>query len=174
VSRRRARNRRRETRRSRDRAAIAMMSRSARVALAPSIRARAARAKRDTRDRASRRAASSDAANRDAETETEAVASERVLRSCLDAVASGDEDALERCLLECEDGFDEHGVSATATIETLRRRPEVKGDAFWTAKLKELSAERVFEDCMTAVMRGDVDEVEACIVDAENDELLRD
>jgi hypothetical protein len=24
------------------------------------------------------------------------------------------------------------------------------------------------------VMRGDVDEVEACIVDAENDELLRD
>jgi hypothetical protein len=97
-----------------------------------------------------------------------------VLRSCLDAVASGDEAELERCLLECEDGFDEHGVSATATIETLRRRPEVKGDAFWTAKLKELSAERVFEDCMTAVMRGDVDEVEACIVDAENDELLRD
>ena len=151
-----------------------MMSRSARVALAPSIRARAARAKRETRDRASRRAASSDAANRDAETETEALASERVLRSCLDAVASGDEAELERCLLECEDGFDEHGVSATTTIETLRRRPEVKGDAFWTAKLKELSAERVFEDCMTAVMRGDVDEVEACIVDAENDELLRD
>lgn len=151
-----------------------MMSRSARVALAPSIRARAARTKRETRSNASRRAASSDAANRDAETETEALASERVLRSCLDAVASGDEAELERCLLECEDGFDEHGVSATATIETLRRRPEVKGDAFWTAKLKELSAERVFEDCMTAVMRGDVDEVEACIVDAENDELLRD
>ena len=60
------------------------------------------------------------------------------------------------------------------TIEALRARPEVSGDAFWTQKLKELSAERVFEDCMTAVMRGDADEIEACVLDAENDELLRE
>jgi len=49
----------------------------------------------------------------------------------------------------------------------------VTKDAFWEKKLSELSAERVFEDCMTAVMRGDLDEVEACILDAENDELLK-
>jgi len=149
-----------------------MMSRSARVALAPRIAAARTRARRREPARAPRRASASDDADWDAK--TKAFTSERVLRSCLDAVASGDADALDACLLECDDGFDEHGVSATATIETLRRRPEVTGDAFWTAKLKELSAERVFEDCMTAVMRGDVDEVEACIVDAENDELLRD
>ena len=58
-------------------------------------------------------------------------------------------------------------------MSELRKRPEVNTDEFWREKLKELSAERVFEDCMTAVMRGDVDEVEACIFDAENDELLK-
>jgi len=103
-------------------------------------------------------------------------ASERVLRSCLDAVASGDTDALERCLLECDEALETTGTGASSTsiVAELRKRPEVSGDAFWREKLKELSAERVFEDCMTAVMRGDIDEVEACIFDAEHDELLTD
>ena len=102
--------------------------------------------------------------------------SERVLRSCLDAVASGDADALERCLLECDEALETTGVGASGAeiVAELRKRPEVRGDAFWREKLKELSAERVFEDCMTAVMRGDVDEVEACIFDAEHDALLAD
>lgn len=108
----------------------------------------------------------------DWEKRTKQFTSERVLESCLSAVASGDEDALEACLLEVDAELESTEVS-TKTIETLRKRPEVKGDTFWAQKLKELSAERVFEDCMTAVMRGDVDEVEACILDAENDELLQ-
>lgn len=108
----------------------------------------------------------------DWEKRTKQFTSERVLESCLSAVASGDEAALEACLLEVDAELESTEVS-TKTIETLRKRPEVKGDAFWAQKLKELSAERVFEDCMTAVMRGDVDEVEACILDAENDELLQ-
>lgn len=103
-------------------------------------------------------------------------ASERVLRSCLDAVASGDADALERCLLECDEALETtgRGASSAAVVAELRKRPEVRGDDFWREKLKELSAERVFEDCMTAVMRGDIDEVEACILDAEGDDLLAD
>ncbi|CEG00827.1 unnamed product [Ostreococcus tauri] len=101
--------------------------------------------------------------------------SEDVLRSCLDAVASGDAEELERCLLECDEALEAtgKGVSSTEVVSELRKRPEVNTDEFWREKLKELSAERVFEDCMTAVMRGDVDEVEACIFDAENDELLK-
>ena len=120
------------------------------------------------------RRVSSSATNDDVDwaEKTKEFTSERVLESCLSAMASGDEDALEACLLEVDAELESTEVS-TKTIETLRTRPEVKGDAFWTQKLKELSAERVFEDCMTAVMRGDVDEVEACILDAENDELLQ-
>ena len=120
------------------------------------------------------RRVSSSATNDDVDWEekTKEFTSERVLESCLSAMASGDEDALEACLLEVDTELESTEVS-TKTIETLRARPEVKGDAFWTQKLKELSAERVFEDCMTAVMRGDADEVEACILDAESDELLQ-
>lgn len=118
-----------------------------------------------------RRAAKSDDVNW--EQKTKEFTSERLLASCLDAMAAGDEAALEACLLEVDDALEDTAVSSE-TIKTLQKRPEVSGDAFWTQKLKELSAERVFEDCMTAVMRGDIDEVEACIVDAESDELLRD
>ena len=107
------------------------------------------------------------------ETKTNEFASERVLESCLGAMASGDADALEACLLEADAAL-ESAETSMKTIEALRARPEVSGDAFWTQKLKELSAERVFEDCMTAVMRGDADEIEACVLDAENDELLRE
>lgn len=118
-----------------------------------------------------RRAAKSDDVNW--EQKTKEFTSERLLASCLDAMAAGDEASLEACLLEVDDALEDTAVSSE-TIKTLQKRPEVSGDAFWTQKLKELSAERVFEDCMTAVMRGDIDEVEACIVDAESDELLRD
>ena len=118
-----------------------------------------------------RRAATPDDVNWEAKTKE--FTSERLLASCLDAMAAGDEAALEACLLEVDDALEDTSVSSE-TIKTLQKRPEVSGDTFWTQKLKELSAERVFEDCMTAVMRGDIDEVEACIVDAENDELLQD
>jgi len=97
---------------------------------------------------------------------------ERVLQTCLDAVAAGDEAALEACLLEVDVETASTETSAEV-VNTLKNMSEVKNDAFWVKKLKELSAERVFEDCMTAVMRGDLDEVEACIVDAENDTLLK-
>jgi hypothetical protein len=126
---------------------------------------------RMTSSSSQRRAAKSDDVNW--EQKTKEFTSERLLASCLDAMAAGDEAALEACLLEVDDALEDTAVSSE-TIKTLQKRPEVSGDAFWTQKLKELSAERVFEDCMTAVMRGDIDEVEACIVDAESDELLRD
>ena len=95
-----------------------------------------------------------------------------MLQTCLDAVAAGDEAALEACLLEVDVETASTETSAEV-VNTLKNMSEVKNDAFWVKKLKELSAERVFEDCMTAVMRGDLDEVEACIVDAENDTLLK-
>jgi len=141
----------------------------------PMRRASATTTRRTTtrmhRTSSQRRAATPDDVNW--EEKTKEFTSERLLASCLDAMAAGDEAALEACLLEVDDALEDTTVSSE-TIKTLQKRPEVSGDVFWTQKLKELSAERVFEDCMTAVMRGDIDEVEACIVDAENDELLQD
>lgn len=108
----------------------------------------------------------------DWQAKTKEFTSERVLASCLEAVIAGDEAALDACLFEVDNETDSTDVS-TEVVNTLRGMDAVTKDAFWEKKLRELSAERVFEDCMTAVMRGDLDEVEACILDAENDELLK-
>ena len=63
------------------------------------------------------------------EKKTNEFASERVLESCLGAMASGDADALEACLLEADAAL-ESAETSMKTIETLRARPEVSGDAF--------------------------------------------
>ena len=37
---------------------------------------------------------------------------------------------------------------------------------------RDIAAARVLDNCMSAVMMGDSDEIEACMLDAENDTLL--
>ena len=131
-----------------------------------------ARATRHAPHRVAPVARASDPKDVDWTAKTKEFTSERVLQSCLEAVAAGDEAALDACLLEVDTELASTEVS-TEVVNAMRGMDAVSKDAFWAKKLKELSAERVFEDCMTAVMRGDLDEVEACILDAENDELLK-
>ena len=89
---------------------------------------------------------------------------ERVLEQCMEAMADGDEDRLEACLLELETPEETSQVAAAASAQT--------DDAFWKKKLAEIAAARVLDNCMSAVMMGDSDEIEACMLDAENDTLL--
>jgi len=104
----------------------------------------------------------------DWETKTQEMTAERVLENCLEAIADGDSNALEACLLEL--GGDEREDA----ISNLLLQEKVRDDELWQKKLTELSAERALENCMEAVMGGDPDELEACIADAENDSLLPD
>lgn len=103
----------------------------------------------------------------DWDAKTKEMTAERIMESCLEAMADGDENQLEACLLELEDESERADV-----IDNLQKTPQVKGDKFWQEKLKEIAAERVLDNCMAAVMSGDVDEIEACMLDANNDTLL--
>lgn len=82
----------------------------------------------------------------------------------MEAMADGDEDRLEACLLELETPEETNEVAAAASAQT--------DDEFWKKKLAEIAAARVLDNCMSAVMMGDSDEIEACMLDAENDTLL--
>ena len=73
---------------------------------------------------------------------------ERIMESCLEAMADGDENRLEACLLELEDESERADV-----IDNLQKTPQVKDDKFWQEKLKEIAAERVLDNCMAAVVR---------------------
>ena len=75
---------------------------------------------------------------------------------CLEAIANGDEDRLQSCLLELETPEDTMSVAARAS--------EATKDKFWQEKLSEIAASRVLDNCMSAVMMGDVDEIEAWCV----------
>ena len=103
----------------------------------------------------------------DWDAKTKEMTAERIMESCLEAMADGDENRLEACLLELEDESERADV-----IDNLQKTPQVKDDKFWQEKLKEIAAERVLDNCMAAVMSGDVDEIEACMLDANNDTLL--
>ena len=48
------------------------------------------------------------------------------------------------------------------------RRREGKKDVDWDAKTKELTAERVLEQCMEAMADGDEDRLEACLLELED------
>ncbi|ACO69938.1 predicted protein [Micromonas commoda] len=103
----------------------------------------------------------------DWDAKTKQMTAERIMDACLEAMADGDEGRLEACLLELEDEGERAGV-----IDSLQQTPQVKDDKFWQGKLQEIAAERVLDNCMAAVMSGDVDEIEACMLDANNDTLL--
>ena len=97
----------------------------------------------------------------DWDAKTKELTAERVLEQCMEAMADGDEDRLEACLLELE-----------TPEETGGRGVREADDEFWKKKLAEIAAARVLDNCMSAVMMGDSDEIEACMLDAENDTLL--
>ncbi len=100
----------------------------------------------------------------DWDAKTKELTAERVLEQCMEAMADGDEDRLEACLLELETPEETKSVAAAASAKT--------DDEFWKKKLAEIAAARVLDNCMSAVMMGDSDEIEACMLDAENDTLL--
>ena len=100
----------------------------------------------------------------DWDAKTKELTAERVLEQCMEAMADGDEDRLEACLLELETPEETKEVAAAASANT--------DDEFWKKKLAEIAAARVLDNCMSAVMMGDSDEIEACMLDAENDTLL--
>ena len=100
----------------------------------------------------------------DWDAKTKELTAERVLEQCMEAMADGDEDRLEACLLELETPEETKSVAAAASAKT--------DDEFWKTKLAEIAAARVLDNCMSAVMMGDSDEIEACMLDAENDTLL--
>ena len=84
----------------------------------------------------------------DWDAKTKEMTAERIMESCLEAMADGDENQLEACLLELEDESERADV-----IDNLQKTPQVKGDKFWQEKLKEIAAERVLDNCMAAVVR---------------------
>ena len=100
----------------------------------------------------------------DWEAKTREMTAERVLEQCLEAMADGDEDRLEACLLELDTPAETKSV-----IDEASKRTD---DQFWKDKLAEIAAERVLDNCMAAVMSGDADEIEACMLDANNDTLI--
>jgi hypothetical protein len=95
---------------------------------------------------------------------TKELTAERVLEQCMEAMANGDEDRLEACLLELETPEETSQVAAKASSAT--------NDEFWKKKLSEIAAMRVLDNCMSAVMSGEIEEIEGCMLDANNDTLL--
>lgn len=125
------------------------MSALARVAPATLLRASAAR----VRSRAARRGAivvpraerKASAKDVDWDAKTKELTAERIMEQCMEAMADGDEARLEACLLELEDPEETKQVIAEVSSKT--------DDEFWKAKLAEIAAERVLENCMSAVVR---------------------
>ena len=99
----------------------------------------------------------------DWEAKTLEMTAERVLEQCLEAMADGDEIGSRRA---CSSSTPRRRRRASST------RPKRTDDQFWKDKLAEIAAERVLDNCMAAVMSGDADEIEACMLDANNDTLI--
>jgi hypothetical protein len=70
--------------------------------------------------------------------------------------------------------LDEDKDGQTKVIGSLTNHPNVKDDEFWKTKLSTMAAERALDNCMEAVMSGEVDDIDACLMDAANDTLLED
>ena len=49
-------------------------------------------------------------------------------------------------------------------MSVAKKAAEATKDKFWQEKLSEIAASRVLDNCMSAVMMGDVDEIEAWCV----------
>ena len=121
----------------------------ARVAPAPVVHASATR----VRSRAARRGAilvpraegKASAKDVDWDAKTKELTAERIMEQCMEAMADGDEERLQECLLELEDPEE--------TKQVIEKVSSKTDDEFWKAKLAEIAAERVLENCMSAVVR---------------------
>ena len=82
----------------------------------------------------------------DWDAKTKEMTAERIMEKCMEAMADGDEELLQSCLLELEEPEEKNSVIANL-IE------EKSDDEFWRKKLAEIAAERVLENCMSAVVR---------------------
>jgi len=86
---------------------------------------------------------------------------ERIYDECLEAIADGDEQKLEQCLLQ---------INSEKKIKKISKKLEdATGDQFWKMKVKEIAATRVLDDCMSAILSGDASEIDGCIVEVENE-----
>lgn len=81
----------------------------------------------------------------DWDAKTKEMTAERIMEKCMEAMADGDQDLLESCLLELEEPKEK-----TMVLESLMKEKEE--DAFWKDKLAEIAAERVLDNCMSAVV----------------------
>jgi len=86
---------------------------------------------------------------------------ERIFDQCLGAIADGDEQALESCLLQIE--------SEKKVAKLSKKLEEATPDAFWKKKVKEIAATRIVDDCMSAILSGDASEIDGCMVELESD-----
>ena len=86
---------------------------------------------------------------------------ERIFDQCLGAIADGDEQALESCLLQIE--------SEKKVAKLSKKLEEAAPDAFWKKKVKEIAATRIVDDCMSAILSGDASEIDGCMVELESD-----
>ena len=128
---------------------VVTMAILARVAPAPVVHASAAR----VRSRAARRGAilvpraegKASAKDVDWDAKTKELTAERIMEQCMEAMADGDEERLQECLLELEDPEE--------TKQVIEKVSSKTDDEFWKAKLAEIAAERVLENCMSAVVR---------------------
>ena len=86
---------------------------------------------------------------------------ERIFDQCLGAIADGDVDALESCLLQIE--------SDKKVAKLSKKLEDATPDAFWKKKVKEIAATRIVDDCMSAILSGDASEIDGCILEVENE-----
>ena len=89
---------------------------------------------------------------------------ERIFDQCLGAIADGDEEMLESCLLQIE---------SDKKVQKLSKKLEQAApDVFWKKKVKEIAAARIVDDCMAAILSGDASEIDGCMVELENEDSM--
>ena len=82
----------------------------------------------------------------DWDAKTKEMTAERIMEKCMEAMADGDEELLQSCLLELDEPAEQKSMIASLIEEKSE-------DDFWKKKLSEIAAERVLENCMSAVVR---------------------
>ena len=85
---------------------------------------------------------------------------ERIFDECLSAIADGNEDALQACLMQIE---------SEKKVATLSKKLEKRVDDSWNEKIKQIVASRVLDDAMSAIASGDVHEIEATMGQVDKD-----
>lgn len=75
---------------------------------------------------------------------------QRIVQDCLSAVAEGDVESLEECMIEADREASAHELGIGSRAHGVAREAE---------------AEVVLEDCMQAIADGDLDELTACLLE---------